>query len=76
MKDKTKHFDYKFYRVEQEAKIFIVILIAFLLGFLLGYFCKNNEYEEKINRQAIEIVDLRDQLDRERYYKALKEEKK
>ena len=75
MKDRTKYFDYKFYRVEQDVKIFILILIAFLLGILSGYFCKSTEYEEKINRQAIEIVDLKDQLDKERYYKALKEEK-
>ncbi len=73
---KTKNFDLEIYEMEQKAKTFLLILIVFIFGFLLGYWCKNTEYEEKINRQAIEIVDLKDQLDKERYYKALKEEKK
>ena len=62
MKDKIKHFDYKFYEIEQKIRIFLLILIAFGIGFWLGYWCKNTEYEEKIHRQGIEIVDLKEQL--------------
>ena len=46
MKDKIKHFDYKFYEIEQKIRIFLLILIAFGIGFWLGYWCKNTEYEE------------------------------
>ena len=72
---KTKNFDFKIYEIEQKAKTFLLILVVFIFGFLLGCWCKNEEYENKINRQAIEILDLKDQLERERFDKALKEAK-
>lgn len=64
---KTKNFDFKFYEIEQKLKTFILILAVFIFSFLLGYWCKNTEYEDKIYRQAIEIVDLKEQVDRARY---------
>lgn len=64
---KTKNFNYGLYEFEQEAKIFILTLSAFILGFVLGYWCKNTEYEDKINKQNIEIVDLKEKIQRERF---------
>ena len=69
----TKNFNLEIYELEQKAKTFLLILIVFIFGFLLGYLCKNTVYEDRIYRQSIEIVDLKDQVDRERYYKTLKE---
>ena len=64
---KTKHFDYKLYELEEKAKTFLLVLIIFIIGFLIGYWCKNVEYEDKISRQAIDIVDLKEQVDRATY---------
>ena len=64
---KTKRFDLEIYEIEQEAKTFLLILIVFIFGFLLGCWCKNTEYEDKIYKQKIEIIDLKDQVDRVRY---------
>ena len=64
---KTKNFDLEIYEMEQKAKTFLLILIVFIFGFLLGYFCKNTEYEDKIYKQKIEIIDLKEQVDRARY---------
>ena len=64
---KTKNFDFKFYEIEQKLKTFILILAVFIFSFLLGYWCKNTEYEDKIYRQAIEIVDLKETIHRERF---------
>ncbi len=58
---KTKYFNYKFYEIEQYIKTFLIGLIIFAISFSLGYWCKNVKYEETINRQAIEIVDLKEQ---------------
>ena len=41
-----------------------MILIIFILGFLVGYWGKNREYEEKLYRNAIEITDLKESIDR------------
>ena len=65
--NKTKNFDFKLYELEQKMKTFLLIIMVFILGFILGYFCKNEEYENKIDRQAIEIVDLKEQVQRERF---------
>ncbi len=67
MKDRIKHFDYKLYELEEKAKTFLLVLIIFIIGFLIGYWCKNIEYEDKIYKQKIEIIDLKDQVDRVRY---------
>ena len=64
---KTKHFDYKLYELEEKVKTFLLILIVFIIGFLIGYWCKNTEYEDEIYKQKIEIIDLREQVDRARY---------
>ena len=64
---KTKNFGFKFYEIEQELKIFVLMLIVFIFSFLLGYWCKNIEYEEKIYKQKIEIIDLKEQVDRAIY---------
>ena len=66
MKDKIKHFDYKLYELEKKAKTFLLILIVFIIGFIVGYWCKNAEYEDKIYKQKIEIIDLRETIDKER----------
>lgn len=62
---KTKNFDYKVYELEKEIKKFILVFITFILSFCLGYWCKNKNYEETVTRQAIEIVDLKEQIHRE-----------
>ncbi len=67
---KTKYFDYRFYEIERNIKIILIGLIIFGLSFWLGYWCKNTEYEDTINRQAIEIVDLKEQI----HIKEIKEE--
>ena len=64
---KTKSFDIQIYELEQKAKTFLLILIVFILSFLLGYWCKNLDYEEVIRLQKIEIIDLKDQVDRAIY---------
>ncbi len=66
MKDRIKHFDYKLYELEEKAKTFLLVLILFIIGFLIGYWCKNAEYENKIYKQKIEIIDLRETIDKER----------
>ena len=66
MKDRIKHFDYKLYELEEKVKTFLLILIVFIIGFLIGYWCKNTEYEDKIYKQKIEIIDLRETIDKER----------
>ncbi len=66
MKDRIKHFDYKLYELEKKVKTFLLILIVFIIGFLIGYWCKNTEYEGKIYKQKIEIIDLRETIDKER----------
>lgn len=52
--------------IAKRFKMLILIYIVFIIGFFVGYWCKNTEYEDQINRQAIEIVDLKEQLHRER----------
>ena len=66
MKDRIKHFDYKLYELEEKVKTFLLILIVFIIGFLIGYWCKNTEYEDEIYKQKIEIIDLRETIDKER----------
>ena len=63
---KIKHFDYKLYELEEKAKTFLLVLMVFIIGFLIGYWCKNAEYEDEIYKQKIEIIDLREQVDRAR----------
>lgn len=58
----TKYFDYKFYEIERNIRMLLIGLIIFGVSFWLGYWCKNGEYEDTINRQAIEIVDLKEQI--------------
>lgn len=72
---KTEYFDFKFYKIEQTLKTFVLILIVFLFGLLLGYWCKNTEYEDTIYKQKIEIIDLREQVDRAIYQNKAKEDK-
>ncbi len=67
MKDRIKHFDYKLFELEEKAKTFLLVLMVFIIGFLIGYWCKNAEYEDEIYKQKIEIIDLREQVDRARY---------
>ena len=64
---KTKIFDIQIYELEQKIKTFLLILIVFILSFLLGYWCKNVEYEDMLYKQKIEIIDLKDQVDRAIY---------
>lgn len=59
-----KFYDKEIYKFTEKLKTFILVLIVFIIGFLIGYFCKNEEYEEKVNRQAIEIIDLKEQIHR------------
>lgn len=47
-----------------KLKLLFMILVIFILGFLLGYWAKNVEYEEKLYRNAIEITDLKESVDR------------
>ena len=65
--NKTKIFDIEIYKLEQKAKTFLLILVVFIFGFLLGCWCKNTEYEDKIKRKDIEIVDLKEIIHRERF---------
>ena len=69
---KTKTFDYEIYNTGKTMGTSLMIIIIFILSFLLGMWCKNKEYEDKINKQAIEIVDLKEQI----YRNNLKEEMK
>lgn len=62
MKDKTKNFDYSLYETEQKFKMLIIFLVIFVASFMLGYWTKNETYEEQINRQKIEIIDLKEQI--------------
>lgn len=64
MRDKTKNFDFKFYEIEQKFKMLIAFLVIFTASFILGYWTKNQEYEQKIYKQEIEIVDLKEQIHR------------
>lgn len=59
-----KFYDKEIYNLNEKIQAFITILVVFLASFLLGYWCKNEEYENKINKQEIEIVDLKEQIDR------------
>lgn len=47
-----------------KLKLLFMILVIFILGFLVGYWTKNVEYEEKLYRNAIEITDLKESIDR------------
>ena len=62
----------KLEELEKRLKVFLMILIIFILGFLVGYWGKNREYEEKLYRNAIEITDLKESIDRLEQMKKLK----